>query len=388
MFATAPACGGGDDETPIFDGNVGPSVTPDSSVPSTPGTTGGGVTGGGTTGGSPGGTTGGSPGGTTGGSPGGTTGGSPGGTTGGSPGGTTGGSPGGTTGGSPGGTTGGSPGGTTGGSPGGTTGGTPGGTTGGTAGGGGACLDGIKDFDKAGPFKFTAKPQGVIKFWVPEVPAGCKVPVIHLANGTGASCSNYQDNLNRLASHGFLTACYENTNTGAGTQGLMAFEKAISAFPDLADMRLGSMGHSQGGQAAFTVLQLTEAKFGDKAIYAGLAMQPASGFGTQPAGGSWQSLYAKIKSPMFMFSGTADILVSESWVQQAFTALADTTEAYWYSAVGATHVPTPQEHTNYVEVAWFRWKLLGDAAACEYFKKLPDNDKWDKRKEQAAKPCQ
>ena len=49
-------------------------------------------------------------------------------------------------------------------------------------------------------------------------------------------------------------------------------------------------------------------------IYAGLAMEPASGFGTQPTGGTWQSIYGKIKSPMFMFSGTADMLVSEAWV--------------------------------------------------------------------------
>jgi len=30
-------------------------------------------------------------------------------------------------------------------------------------------------------------------------------------------------------------------------------------------------------------------KWGDAAIYAGLAMEPASGFGVQPAGGSWHS---------------------------------------------------------------------------------------------------
>jgi fermentation-respiration switch protein FrsA (DUF1100 family) len=152
-------------------------------------------------------------------------------------------------------------------------------------------------------------------------------------------------------------------------------------------MKFGSTGHSQGGQAAFVVLQFAEEKWGDQGVYAGLAMEPASGFGAQPTAG-WPAVYAKIKSPMFMFSGTADILVSESWVQQAFSALDDKIEAYWYSAVGSTHIPTPQEHTNYVAVSWFRWKLLGDAKACEYFKKLPDNDKWDKRKEQNAKPCQ
>jgi predicted alpha/beta-hydrolase family hydrolase len=254
--------------------------------------------------------------------------------------------------------------------------------------GAGACLDGITDYQKNGPFKYSAKSAGAIKYWVPSVPAGCKVPVVHLANGTGATCANYQQVLNQLASHGFLAACYEDANTGNGSQGLKAFETALSMFPELADNRLGSTGHSQGGQAAFTVLQLAEQKFGDEMIYAGLAMQPASGFGEQPSGGSWQQVYAKIKSPMFMFSGTADVLVSESWVQQAFTALSDSIEAYWWSGVGATHIPTPQEHQQLVQISWFRWKLLGDGKACEFFKKLPDGDKWDKRKTQNEKACQ
>jgi hypothetical protein len=123
-----------------------------------------------------------------------------------------------------------------------------------------SCLDSVTDYTKDGPFKFAAKSMGAIKFWVPDVPAGCKVPVVHLANGTGASCSNYQPALDRLASHGFLTACYEDTNTGAGTQGVMAYDAAFAMFPDLAAKKIGSTGHSQGGQAAFTVLALAEAK--------------------------------------------------------------------------------------------------------------------------------
>jgi dienelactone hydrolase len=260
-------------------------------------------------------------------------------------------------------------------------------TPAGPGGSGGACLQGITDFDKAGPFEYAAKTVGRIKYWVPAVPAGCKVPVVHLANGTGASCSAYQQVLNRLASHGFLAACYEDTNTGAGSQGLEALQKAYEQFPDLVDDRIGSTGHSQGGQAAFTVLELAEKTFGTTKRYAGLAMQPASGFGSQPSGGSWQQVYGRIRSPMFMFSGTADTLVSESWVRRGLDALADDIEAYWWSANGATHIPTPQGPTNSVAVAWFRWKLLDDAAACAYFKALPDGSAWDVRKEQNAVSC-
>jgi hypothetical protein len=281
--------------------------------------------------------------------------------------------------------------------------GAAGGSTGtgtGTAGAGGAapsggettgssCLDGITNYEDLGPFKFEAKTSGMIKFWVPMVPAGCKVPVVHLANGTGATCSSYQGALERLASHGFLTACYEDPNTGAGTQGVMALDAAIAMFPDLADTKFGSTGHSQGGQAAFTVLELAEEKYLSKGwTMAGLAMEPASGFGTQPAGGSWQSVYGKIKSPMFMFSGTADMLVSEAWVQQAYDAMNKMNEVYWWSAIGATHIPTPVEPEEQISIPWFRWKLLGDKAACTFYKAMPGMGKWDKKMSENEAPCE
>src|SRR5262249_2352998 len=147
---------------------------------------------------------------------------------------------------------------------------------------------------------------------VPMVPSGCKVPIVHLANGTTAHCNNYQQSLERLATHGFLAACYEDTDTGAGEFGITAFETAMQMFPDLVDAKLGSTRHSQGGQAALVTVQLAEAKWGDKMIYAGLAMEPASGFGEQPSGETWQQSYGKIKSPVFMFSGDSSTGVAGS----------------------------------------------------------------------------
>jgi hypothetical protein len=253
-------------------------------------------------------------------------------------------------------------------------------------------LAAITDYENAGPFMYTAKTSGAIKMWVPTVPAGCKIPMVHLANGTTAVCADYQDDLNRLASHGFLTLCYEDTNTGAGTQGIQAFDAAISMFPDLVDTKIGSTGHSQGGQAAFVVLQLAEAKYGSKYTYAGLAMEPASGFGTQPTGETWQQSYGKIKSPMFMFSGTADMLVSAAWVGEAYSAMNPMNEVYWWSATGATHIPTPQVPEEQVSIPWFRWKLLGDQAACKFFKAIPGNTMinpgWTKVMSENEAPCQ
>ncbi len=239
----------------------------------------------------------------------------------------------------------------------------------------GACLDGITSFAGAGPFQSTTQRSGSVNFYVPTVPAGCKVPVVHLANGTGARCSTYGSTLRRLASHGFLAACYESTNTGAGDQGVEALDRAFSTFPELADNKFGSTGHSQGGQAAFTVLALAEKKYGDKLVYAGLAMQPASGFGTQPRGTTWRALYKGLKAPMFMFSGLrTDGLVSQSWVRSAYDATSPTEEAYFWARSGSSHIPVPNNETQQVAVPWFRWKLLGDQAACRAFKALPTTD--------------
>jgi fermentation-respiration switch protein FrsA (DUF1100 family) len=212
------------------------------------------------------------------------------------------------------------------------------------------------------------------------------VPIVHLANGTTAVCDNYRGALIRLASHGFLTACYESPQTGAGDQGLMALDLVLKKYPGKAAHKFGSTGHSQGGQAAFTVLQLAEAKYPDFTM-AGLAMEPASGYGAQPTGGTWQQVYAKIKSPMFMFSGTADTLVSAAWVKLAYEALSKTDEKYWWSALGATHIPTPVGPEQQVSIPWFRWKLLGDKAACRYFKSMPGNGKWEERASANVASC-
>ncbi len=172
----------------------------------------------------------------------------------------------------------------------------------------------------------------------------------------------------------------------------MAFTTALAMYPSLADNKLGSTGHSQGGQAAFTTLQLAEAMWGTTMIYAGLAMEPSSGFGTQPDGGTWQQVYGEITSPMFMFSGTADMLVSAAWVGEAYSAMNPNNEVYWWSATGATHIPTPQVPEEQVSIPWFRWKLLGDNAACVFFKAMPGNSMispgWTKEMSENEEPCQ
>lgn len=79
---------------------------------------------------------------------------------------------------------------------------------------------------------------------------------------------------------------------------------------------------------------------------------------------------------------------SASWVRRAFDALAGGTEAYWYEATGAAHIPILTSWTQESAVAWFRWKLLGDAAACEYFKAMPAGRNWNAQRSQSVTSCQ
>jgi len=100
--------------------------------------------------------------------------------------------------------------------------------------------------------------------------------------------------------------------------------------------------------------------------------------------------YARIKSPMFMFSGRGtDGLVSQGWVQQAFDALDDGIEKYHWTKQGGAHIPTPQGEEMQIGPAWFRWKLLGDQNACQAFKAIPTQDStWTVADSQNEAPCQ
>jgi hypothetical protein len=61
-------------------------------------------------------------------------------------------------------------------------------------------------------------------------------------------------------------------------------------------------------------------------------------------------------------------------VQQAFDAMSDTVEKYFWAKNGATHIPVPNGEEMQVSIPWFRWKLLGDKAACMAFKNIPMAD--------------
>ena len=65
----------------------------------------------------------------------------------------------------------------------------------------------------------------------------------------------------------------------------------------------------------------------------------------------------------------------------AYLALSPDVEAYYWAKL-STHIPVPNLAERQVSIAWFRWKLLGDREACEYFHRIPTEDgTWQVRAE-------
>lgn len=252
-----------------------------------------------------------------------------------------------------------------------------------------SCLEGIADYVAAGPFSFETATVGAVKVWLPQVPEGCKLPVVHFANGTGASCSNYTGALEHLASHGFLTACFESPQTGEGTQCIEAVEAVYDAYPELAStQQIGFTGNGTGGSSALACTARAENKWGATKILAGHALPPDLA-GAVP---QWQQVFNQIDSPVFIVNGSVggqptDGLVSEAWVRDVYEAFNSSVEAYWYEGVEAQHIPVPIDFIEESSVAWFRWKLLGDSAACAYFKAMPDGARWNLQEQQNAVDC-
>jgi hypothetical protein len=224
-----------------------------------------------------------------------------------------------------------------------------------------SCLNGLGSaFDAKGKFSFQTTSKGAVKIYAPQgIPGGCKVPIVHFSNGTAMNCGFYASILQHLASWGFLVACYESPMTGAGTQCMEGLSTLLTDYAAIADNKIGSTGHSQGGGASITCAYLAEKKWGDQVKIAVSAIQPAHGMSRA----SYTSEYPQVKSPIFIMSGSVDMIVNDAWIEKGYSILK--TETLWYRAMGIGHM----DHHNTAmssTVAYFRWKLLGDPEGEKY----------------------
>lgn len=243
---------------------------------------------------------------------------------------------------------------------------------GGTGGSSGNCFPSVTDFTAAGSFTPTSGDVTSVMctiFRPTELGVnGCKNPVIVWGNGTFNTPANYTNLFNHFASHGFIVAAADTSNSGSGKEMLACLQYIIdqntasgSPYEGKVDTdHIASSGYSQGGAGC---------------LEAGLdprftVTAPVSPFIAIPLGGFDSTSIGKQTHPMFMISGSADTVAVPSSNQQPIFQQAQVPIA-WATHAGSTHFEVLDTGGAYAGplTAWFRYKLMGDAAAGQWFEK-------------------
>lgn len=224
----------------------------------------------------------------------------------------------------------------------------------------------VPDFGEAGPFEVVSEAGGEsCSIWRPANLGanGIHHPIILWGNGTTASPPIYAGVLRHWASQGFISAAANTSNAGDGTDMLACLDwltaqndDASSEYADAVDLEhVGASGHSQGGGGTIMVGQ-------DPRITVTAPLQP---YTQQGFGGYDQASQSNQNGPMFMMSGSADVIAPINPNQQR---VFDTTNAplFWGNLQGGDHVFSAiGSITRYraPATAWFRYHLMCDETA-------------------------
>ncbi|MBL4683992.1 MAG: hypothetical protein JKY37_05340 [Nannocystaceae bacterium] len=241
----------------------------------------------------------------------------------------------------------------------------------------------MADFAATGPFAVTQEAAGSdCTVFRPSTLGdnGLAHPVILWGNGTTASPGIYAGVLSHWASQGFIVAAANTSNAGSGIEILACLDwlteqdaDDASAYGGAIDLgHIGVAGHSQGGGGALMAGQ-------DPRITVTAPLQP---YTQQGFGGYEQSCQGNQHGPMFLMSGTADII--SPIVPQQQRVFDDTNVAtMWGKLALADHVFTAIGDINGYRgpaTAWFRYHLMCDESAAPVFYEpceLCDDPQWD-----------
>ena len=231
---------------------------------------------------------------------------------------------------------------------------------------GGSAWPAVSDYAVAGPFATLRQnntgPAGAYDVFRPMVlgEQGRKHPVISWANGTLYSIDDYSALLLHWASHGFVViAGHTNTTAGgathkAGIDWLVGESKsATSPFFGVLDVaKIGAAGHSQGGGATIAA---GANKPGTTGIVVTLPLMPILNFETD------KTIVAHQLVPMFNVNATMDKNdPTGAFATQIYDGAV--TELVQASFIGL-HTDAMNAKMHAPTVAWFRWRLMGDAQA-------------------------
>jgi hypothetical protein len=200
-------------------------------------------------------------------------------------------------------------------------------------------------------------------------PNGCLNPIVVWGNGTLNSPSSYDALFQHFASQGFVIIAADTSNAGSGMEMLACLKYIVaqnttsgSAFEGKLDTNhIASSGYSQGGAGCLAAGE-------DPSFTTVLAVSP---YVVIPLGSYDPTMYAaKQTHPLFMISGSADSVATPNNNQQPIFMQAPV-PIFWGTHAGSTHFEVLGAGGAYAGpmTAWFRWKLMGDPAAKDWFEK-------------------
>jgi hypothetical protein len=198
---------------------------------------------------------------------------------------------------------------------------------------------------------------------------GCLNPVIVWGNGTTNTPASYMALFNHFATHGFIVAAADTSNAGSGMEMLACLkyildQNTTSGSPYMGHVdvnHIASSGYSQGGAGCLAAGE-------DPRFTTVLAVSP---YVVIPLGSYDPSKYAAAQiHPLFMISGSADAVATPNNNQQPIFDMAPV-PLFWGTHTGSTHFEVLGSGGAYAGpmTAWFRWKLMGDPAARDWFEK-------------------
>jgi dienelactone hydrolase len=231
------------------------------------------------------------------------------------------------------------------------------------------------DFTADGPLKVTSADVASVSCTVfqPTVlgSGGCLNPVIIWGNGTFNTPSNYTGLFNHWATEGFIVAAADTSNSGSGKEMLACLSYIIaqntaagSTLKGHVDVsHIASSGYSQGGAGCL------EASI-DPRFVVTAAVSP---YIVVALGGYDTTSVMKQVHPLFMISGDQDTVAVPAQNQQPIFMQAPV-PIFWATHAGSSHLEVLNANGGAYEgplTAWFRYKLMGDPAARDWFEKPP-----------------
>lgn len=221
---------------------------------------------------------------------------------------------------------------------------------------------GVGGFEDDGPCPVTVNqnggPGGAFVLFYPQTMGvnGVKHPVLTWGNGTLMLPVVYTGILMHLASHGFVVIASKSMLTGDGQTMLQGVSWMIqeatrqgSPFYGVIDtMRIGAVGHSQGGTGAIEAGK-------DPRLKAIVSIQPGGGDG------------AALKGQSLVIAGDQDLINSPELVHNVFLSTAS--PSFFASLKEGRHL-TPMgsgSEMRGITTAWLRMILMNDPQAARIF---------------------